>query len=257
MSIVNINEKNITTVLVEPRDDANIGAVARGLKNCGTVNLHLVRKRKPGARALRMAVHSEDVLQGARRFIQFNDALEGMDLAAGFTARARKFGPKLQMWNSAAAAELLKFAERKRVALIFGPEDSGLSDEHVARCARIYQLPASPARPIYNLSQAVLIVHFTLAFGFDNNSNAGSRRVDDAPAPLPAASRLAIDGLSAQFQQLLALLDYPPARRPHDRTSRIEARFRTQMERACAEPADVQMWRGLLSRMLQNKARSR
>lgn len=245
MSIGNIHNNRFTIILVEPRDDANVGAAARALKNCGFANLTIVRRRKPGPRARRMAVHSEDVLDGARRFVNFNDALAKIDFVAGFTARARRFGPKLVTFDAAAAARLNERAANGNVALVFGPEDSGLSDEHVGACSALYNIPASPARPIYNLSQAVMIVTHTLAF-----QNISLQKTAAKPqAPEPRASRAEIDSLLKEFERVLTVLRYPPSRRPHDRTARILARIRLQMERACAEEADLQLWRGLLARI--------
>lgn len=248
MSIVKFNKSNVTTVLVEPREDGNIGATARALKNCGFFNLTIVRRRKPGARARRMAVHAEDVLDNARLFVDFKDAIAGATVVAGFTARARRFGPPLEPFDGRAVASLQKSAARGRVVLLFGTEASGLQDEHVAACSKLYNLPASEERPIYNLSQAVLVAAFSLAFGQGLHGTAATT----APEP-PAAQ--GTEELILQIPALLAALRYPRSQRPHDRSARIAARLRLQLERACRSAADVQMWHGLLARMIHGPDR--
>ncbi|MBI3818918.1 MAG: RNA methyltransferase [Planctomycetes bacterium] len=250
MSAVNSHNENFITILVAPRDDANVGAAARALKNCGFVNLSIVRRRKPGARARRMAVHAEDVLERARLFVDFKDAIRGASLVVGFTARPRKFGPELQIWNAGAARKLAARSRIGRVALVFGPEDSGLADPQIAECSALYAIPASPGRPIYNLAQAVLLIAHCLAFGRASagagsdikNSVGGGRAV-------PRADRGEIVSLMNEFARALDALGYAPARTPHDRTARILGRLRRQMERACADGNDIQLWRGFLARI--------
>lgn len=231
-------------MLCGPRDDANIGAVARAIKNCGLKDLWLVRRRKPGKRARATAVHADDVLDCARHTATLAQALEGCTHAVGFTARPRRFAPKLELFDASAARELAAVASRGNVALVFGNERSGLSDDEAMLCSRLFRLPASGERPIYNLSQAVLLVTFTIAFPAQPRA-----RRSVAARTSSALPREALESLRREFESLVSLLGYPPPRTPHDRTSRILVRLRRQLERACEEPADAALWRGLLSRI--------
>lgn len=233
----------VVTVLVEPRDDANVGAVARALKNGGFRALRLVRRRKPGARARRTAVHAVDVLDGAERHADFASAIEGASLVAGFTARTRRFGPRVEAFGGRAAGELRAAASLGVVALVFGPEASGLADAETARCDRLFRLPAAPARPIYNLAQAVLLATHAIAFAPPTPT---ARR----GAPEEERTRRAeLDPLMREWARALTALRYPPASRPHDRTARILARLRAQLERARLDDDDLALWRGLLARI--------
>jgi TrmH family RNA methyltransferase len=234
-------ELDVAVVLVGPRDDANVGAVARAMKNCGLDDLRIVRARKPGARARRTAAHSEDVLDAARRFRTLADAVAGARRVAGFTARARRFGPPLELYTASAARRLARQARRETVALVFGPEDSGLSDAHVASCTELYKLPASDAREVYNLAQAVLLAVHGIVFGSGPAAPAGG-------APRRGAE-LDLTALDAELARVLRVLRYPEPARPHDRTSRILARLRAQVRRAVRDSDDVALWRGLLARV--------
>jgi TrmH family RNA methyltransferase len=228
-------------ILVGPRDGANIGAAARAMKNCGITELRIVGGRRLGARARRAAVHSEDVLAAARRFPTLAEAAADAAWIVGFTARARRFGSKLESWDARVAESLRGRGRGGKVALVFGREDSGLSDAEVRHCAALFRLPASPARPVYNLAQAVLLVCYAIEFGAQGPEPA---RGGGADAP-----KQQIDGLLAEFARVLAALEYPAARRPHDRTSRILARIQSQLSRARLDEADVAMWRGILARI--------
>lgn len=232
----------VAVVLVEPRDGANVGAVARAMKNCGFADLRLVGARRIGARARRTAVHAEDVLGAARRFETLEAALEGSARVAGFTARRRRFGPPLELYTGTCAAVLRRDAARRPVALVFGPEDSGLTDEHVQRCTELYRIAASASRAVYNLAQAVLLAIHPIAFP------PHGRGAPALPAPvMPPQDPWGT--LGPEFERALAALGYPPAARPHDRTARILARLRVQMRRACQDPDDRALWRGLLARI--------
>jgi len=227
-------------ILVGPRDGANVGAAARAMKNCGITDLRIVGGKRLGARAKRMAVHAEEVLAAAERFPTLAGAVADAARVVGFTARPRRFGPELESWGSAAAAALDASARTGKVALVFGPEDSGLSDGDVRLCDALFRLPASPARPVYNLAQAVLLVCHATAFGVAAPEPKTNTR------PLPSQQ---IDALVAEFARALSALKYPPPRRPHDRTSRILARIRAQLSRGALDGADVALWRGLLARI--------
>jgi TrmH family RNA methyltransferase len=228
-------------ILAGARDGANVGAAARAMKNCGFGELRLVGGRRLGARARRAAAHSEDVLDAARRFPTLAEAAAEAVWIVGFTARERRFGPALETWDGRAAAGLRARARRGKVALVFGREDAGLADAEVRHCAALYRLAASPARPVYNLAQAVLLVCHSITFG-----GAGA-----APGPAAiVASKQQLDALMADFARALAALNYPAATRPHDRTSRILARIQSQLSRAALDSADLALWRGLLSRII-------
>lgn len=203
-----------------------------------------MRKRKPGKRARATAVHAEDVLESARHAATLAQSLDGCTLAVGFTARPRRFAPKLELFDSRAARELAAAASRGEVALVFGNERSGLSDAEAMQCSRLYRLPSSGERPIYNLSQAVLLVTFAIAFP----AQPLARR-PTAPRPTSTLPRETLESLLREFESVVSLLGYPQPRTPHDRTSRILVRLRRQLERACEEPADAALWRGLLSRI--------
>jgi tRNA/rRNA methyltransferase len=236
--------RRVAAILVEPHDDANIGSAARALKNCGFSDLRIVRAQPPGERAAWTAAGAADVLQQLRCCATFDEAVRDVDHLVAFTARNRRYGPPIQTWTSAAGARLAAHAESATVGLLFGPEPSGLEQRHVEACAEVFTIPSSPARPAFNLAQAVLLACHAIAFPGGEPARPSPRRRASAPG-----GRREIDALMQQFSSRLADFGYKPPRTPHDRTARILARLRAQFERAGLDERDLAMWKGLLARL--------
>ena len=143
-------------VLVEPGDPLNVGSVARAMMNLGFGNLHLVAPpRYDLERALVTACWAEPVLRSAIHHETLEDALQGMEQVVGFTARHGRNRPRhalLPDWVSGMQGEF-----PPRTALLFGPEDGGLRNEHLSPCNWLLRIPSVSANPAFNLSQAVLL----------------------------------------------------------------------------------------------------
>jgi len=147
-------------VLVEPIDNLNIGSVARAMDNLGFTNLVLVKPAgfKPEKAAV-SACWAVKILESALVVETLDQALEGINFAVGFSARAgknRRPTSLLPDWGS----EVNK--GQGSTALIFGPEDSGLRSEHLERCSSIVRIPSNPSNPAFNLAQAVLLALFEI-----------------------------------------------------------------------------------------------
>ncbi len=156
-----------TFILVEPEEDANVGAAARALNVMGFSDLRLVRPkanhRSGKARAL--AHGSQHILKTAQTYKTLKAALHGIDLACASTARHR-----LEKHHYVSARELPQQLQAKgemlqRVAIVFGSESSGLSGRDVACCDLLTTIPQSCTHPSLNLAQAVMVFSFILADG--------------------------------------------------------------------------------------------
>src|SRR5262249_16111671 len=135
----------------------NIGAVARAMRNMGVRNLALVNpSRLCREQADMMAVHARDVLDGMQVYSSLQAAVADCGLVVGTTCR-----PGLYRDGAvnplALASHLLASAVTNRVALIFGPEDSGLTNEDLRACHRLMAIPTDPAYASLNVAQAVLL----------------------------------------------------------------------------------------------------
>lgn len=147
-------------VLVEPDDSLNIGAVARAMKNFGFASLHLVAPRHfEKDRAYVSACWAADVIDSATVHQTFSECLGQFQSVVGFTNRKGKNRmPRLLLPNWAQAVE-----PEVITALVFGPEETGLRQEHIDLCSRLVTIPANHEFPSFNLSQAVLLALAELA----------------------------------------------------------------------------------------------
>ncbi|MBU1041284.1 MAG: RNA methyltransferase [Proteobacteria bacterium] len=152
---------NLDIVLFRPKYPENIGSVARAMLNMGASNLVLV---DPQGFDLEKAAplatnHARHILETARFVPDLRQALSGTALAIGTTARTG--GWRKGLLRPATAAEehvLPRLAEGGRVALVFGPEDRGLTNAETSLCDHLVMIPAHPDCTSLNLSQAVLIL---------------------------------------------------------------------------------------------------
>ncbi len=149
-------------VLVEPGESRNVGSVARAMKNLGFSHLHLVSPPHfDRARAEMTACWATDVLDRMKIHPTFEDALRDFEHVIAFSGREGKNrGVPLSLleWG-----ETLGNASPVRTALVFGPEDNGLRQEHMELCRLVLRIPSSVECPSFNLAQAVLLALFEIA----------------------------------------------------------------------------------------------
>jgi tRNA/rRNA methyltransferase len=154
--------KNIRVVLVRPRGAANVGAVARAMKNVGLDDLVLVRPALVRAFwSKAMAVHAEDVLRRLRRSDSLGEAVADCGLVVGTTCRGGLYRAAAEPPRQA-APRIIAAAAANRVALVFGPEDHGLRNEDLKRCHQLVVIPTDPGYPSLNLAQAVMVCGYEL-----------------------------------------------------------------------------------------------
>ena len=155
----------IVVVLHEPQDLVNIAHVVRGMKNFGLRDLRLVSPREyEPYRVEGIAHQTRDVLGRVRTFGTLEEALADCVHIVGFTARGRSAKRNLQRPREA-ASEVAALAEQSAdpVALLFGREDKGLSNDALDRCHRIVTIPSDPSYASLNLAHAVIIMLYELA----------------------------------------------------------------------------------------------
>jgi tRNA/rRNA methyltransferase len=151
-------------VLVRPKYPGNIGAVARAMRNFGLEELWLVEPADVNDDARRMAMHSWDVLDRARRFATVEDALAEVDMAVG-TASDLAANEKHDYVRM--PLRLREFAGKAwemqgTIGIVFGPEDFGLTNAEVEQCDVLVTIPADARHPSLNVSHAVAVVCYEL-----------------------------------------------------------------------------------------------
>jgi len=151
----------IAVVLVQPSDARNIGAVARAMSNLAVGDLRLVDAASFDAELARgVACWGRDVVDSARAFSRLEEAVADCHEVVGFASdsgRHRVSQLVLKDWVAS-----LPMSVEKRVALVFGSEENGLSREHFPLCQYLIRIPSSGENPSYNLAQSVLLALFAL-----------------------------------------------------------------------------------------------
>jgi TrmH family RNA methyltransferase len=150
---------NIVVILVEPAVPGNVGSTARAIKTMGLSRLVVVNgcAFKGTDQAKMMGHGAWDILDNAREATTWEEAVEGVHWVIGTTHRKRRSQFSQPMPAREAAVKLATLGQTHPVALVFGREESGLSDVELRRCNEISSVPSGAAHPSLNLSQAVML----------------------------------------------------------------------------------------------------
>src|SRR5512139_1447001 len=153
---------NIRIVLSHTSHPGNIGAAARAMKTMGLRHLYLINPRFfPDPQAEAMASGAADLLQQAAVCSSLDEALQGAVMVVGMSARVRDISQEV-LTPREAMPLLVEQARQQPVALLFGTEMSGLSNDELARCLLMVRIPVSPAYTSLNLAAAVQLVSYEL-----------------------------------------------------------------------------------------------
>jgi tRNA/rRNA methyltransferase len=231
---------NIRIVLVEPAGPLNVGSVARVMKNMGLRDLVLVNPHCDplGAEARQMAVHAADILEVAQQLATLPLALEGCFRAIATTARPRDIIPTVSLEPPRQA---LPWLLEMPSALIFGPEDRGLSNAELNYAQRFVSIPSSSEYASLNLAQAVAVCCYELYQSIQNPC-APPSRPSVVQEDLDLAPMDAIDGYVKHLEAVLLNIGYL---HPHTMASRMQ-KFRQMALRSQLSASELAMLRGIL-----------
>jgi tRNA/rRNA methyltransferase len=193
--------RNISIVLYKPKYAGNIGAVARAAKNMGIHHIIVVGAEKyDNEEILQRSTHlAADVVDHIRYEVNIKDALGSFSYIVGTTARLGKGrGPFIV--PRVAASDIVDRSQQNKVALLFGPEDTGLANEQLRLCHLVVSIPTSREFTSLNLSHAVMILCYEI---FVASSSAASTEV----APKLALSS-ELEGMYEQIKTLLAEIGF-------------------------------------------------
>ncbi len=238
----------IKFVLNEPRNPKNIGAAARGMANFGFRSLAVVKPYSKAWRETRSAVKAAPVVEKAKKYATLKAALRGSHLVIGTSAGSRRTLPEQWIGLEELAQLVSQNARaRKGVALLFGSERSGLSNEDLAHCHYVLRIPTAPECPSMNLAQAVAVVACAIrADGMDPKS-LPSRVESPESVTVEHVERLVGQALKAAGKaRLLGRWD----------AAQSEMRFRKMLYRWNLTPVDAAILHGLFGWVLKHKERS-
>lgn len=227
-----INLDNITIVLQNPQFPENIGSAARCMCNMGITRLHVVSSKPVDTeRALVLATHAAaDVVHSMARFEDLKTAVAECGYVVGTTARIGKSRGSTKSPSKMAAA-LSPVSRENRIAIVFGPEDRGLTNEELRNCHDLIHIRTAAFSSI-NLAQAVMIVCYELFNAAGSGNAAFSPRL---------ALRPELDAMYEQLKTMLVRISYIQPDHPEYWMNR----FRRFFSRLPLQSGEVSIIRGI------------
>jgi len=234
-------------VLVETSHPGNIGAAARAMKTMCLSELVLVNPGEfPHPDASARASGAADLLERARVTATLDEALAGCTLVAGTSARRRGLGPPELMPRDCVAQVYAAAAAGQQVALVFGRERTGLTNEELGRCHMLVNIPSNPEYGSLNLAAAVQVLGYEWMLA--RGATPAAREDDTTPATADEMERLYEHLESAALAS--GFLD--PENPKH-----LMRRLRRLFNRAQPDQNEVHILRGLLTALQSPKIRGR
>jgi TrmH family RNA methyltransferase len=228
---------SIRIVLVETSHPGNIGAAARAMKNMGLTELHLVRPEQfPSAEATARASGADDVLQRARVHTRVEDAIADCGLVVGTSARQRHL-PWDLVEPRECATRVVSAANSGPVAVVFGSERAGLTNDELSLCNLLVTIPTHPDYSSLNVAMAVQVLAYELWL----QARPGVPPPVEREVPLATSEEMM--RLYAHIEEVLNDIDF------QDRTGRghLMARIRRLFNRAQVDQNEMNILRGILT----------
>jgi len=259
--------KNLCVVLVGTRNPLNVGAVARAMSNFGAMELRAVRPYEKAWREAKSAVGAAELLARAKEFANVAEAVADCSLVVGTTAVGNR-EMKHPLRGLEEGARLVgKRMETGRVAVLFGSEKWGLSNEDLSYCHWLMRIPTRVEHRSMNLGQAAAVVMYEVGrVESKRKDNAEARRTQscaesrgEKPAPLKPKGAAPRRGIREEFAEMetverigAALLEalrksgYVAARGE----ATAEEKLRRMLRRFSMEAADAEVLLGMVRKIL-------
>jgi tRNA/rRNA methyltransferase len=233
----------VRVVLSHTTHPGNIGAAARAMKTMGLRHLYLINPRHfPDPQADAMAAGADDVLHGAVVCQSINEALQGVVFTVAMTARLRDISIEVKTPREAMPL-LLQQAATQPVALLFGTEMSGLTNEEMGKAQVLVNIPTDPDFSSLNIAAAVQVMGYELSVAEQNH-------VSIAPESRPAPHEQ-VEGYFAHLEKTLLEIGFFTTQNP----ARMMQRLRRLYSRARLESDEINILRGILSVTTEYNAR--
>ena len=251
----------IRIVLVQTTHPGNIGAAARAMKNMGLTQLVLVNPRDfPSGVALGRAASALDILDNAQVVDSLDAAIADCGLVIGTSARSRSI-PWPMVDPEGCADKLVVASNQNDVALVFGREDRGLSNDELQLCHFHVQIPANEEYPSLNIAAAVMLLCYEIrkavlsASAKDQAENSSSDKQSDAAMaqliddPIyeiwdqPLATVADLEGYLKHLEKVLIRLEFHDPENPRQLMSRLRRLY----SRIRPDTMEINILRGVLA----------
>jgi tRNA/rRNA methyltransferase/tRNA (cytidine32/uridine32-2'-O)-methyltransferase len=236
---------NIKIVLVETSHPGNIGGVARAMKNMTMSHLRLVNpKIFPSAEATSRASGADDLLAKAKIYPTLQEAVADCQLVIGASARSRTISwPEINPRESAATC--LAQTATTNIAIVFGRENSGLTNQELDLCQYLLKIPCNPTYSSLNIAAAVQVICYELFVAADLTGLQNLSGLEKDATPLASAQQM--ESFYQHLQQTLADIGFLQA----EKTQSLMRKLRRIYNRTLLDTKELDILRGIL-RFSQN-----
>ena len=235
--------RNIRVVLVNTSHPGNIGGVARAMKNMGLSQLYLVAPQDyPSDRALWRASSAVDVLESAIVVDKLDDAIADCGLVIGTSARERRI-PWPLVTPRECAARSYQESSSHPVAIVFGREDRGLTNEELHKCNYHVHIPSNPEYSSLNLAAAVQVVAYEIRMTCLELQDGKAIHFDDWD--MPPAKNAAVEHYYEHLQSTLEKVGFLDADNPRQTMTRLRRLY----SRVRLDEMELNILRGVLTAM--------
>lgn len=232
-------EENLCVVLVDTRNPLNLGAAARAMSNFGFADLRAVRPYEKAWREAPSAVGATELMRGAREFATVAEAVRDCSLVVGTTAVGNREVKHALRSLPQARPELRKALRRGRVAVLFGSEKRGLSNEDLSYCHWLLRIPTREEHRSMNLGQAAAVVLYELVREKGRGTQSSRRR--EEAATMETVGRIE--------ETLLAALRKSGYVAPRGE-AKAEKKMRRMLRRFSMEAGDAEVLLGMARKIL-------
>jgi len=234
--------QNVRIVLVETSHTGNMGSVARAMKTMGLTNLWLVNPLvKPDSQAIALAAGASDVIGEAKIVDTLDEALEGCSLVVGTSARSRTL-PWPMLDPRECGVKSISEAQHAPVAIVFGRERVGLTNDELQKCHYHVAIQANPEYSSLNLAMAVQILAYEVRIAWLATQEEGKEPVivEDQTQYPPADD---LERFYVHLEQVLLKTGFIRTSHP----GQIMSKLRRLYNRARPETQELNILRGMLS----------
>lgn len=244
--------QNVRIVLVETSHTGNMGSVARAMKTMGLTNLWLVNPLvKPDSQAIALAAGASDVIGEAKIVDTLDEALAGCSLVVGTSARSRTL-PWPMLDPRECGLKTISEAQDAPVAIVFGRERVGLTNDELQKCHYHVAIQANPEYSSLNLAMAVQILAYEVRIAWLATQEEGKKAVVvEDQTQYPSADDL--ERFYVHLEQVLLKTGFIRTSHP----GQIMSKLRRLYNRARPETQELNILRGMLSSIDNEKKSSK
>ena len=232
--------KQVKIILIESSNSGNIGSTLRAMKTMGFGNLCLVNPKKfPSEEVTALAANASDLIDTVQVVNSLEEALDGCNLVVGTSSRDRKVPWPNESITSASPKIIAEADKDNTVAILFGREDRGLTNEELQRCNLHVHIPANEDYPVLNVAMSVQVICYQLLI----NRTIDSEITNNQHWDVPLAEANHVNRLIEHFTDVAEKLEVFNKGNPRQ----IGARIKRLFTRVGLDEMEVNFMRGFLA----------